>query len=202
MNLFEKYKNKCFVETGSYKGDGIQKAIDAGFDKIISIEITPKYYKLCKEKFQNNISVEVIEGDSVQLLKSIISKIDEPITFWLDGHYVDETTKFGDKLCPILDEIDIIKDHVVKYGDTVLINDLRCWNKANFFYRHYKFDVNDIINNLKFIDKYVKIDYEDGFVKNDILVAQFAARDIEEKTKPIKKIVKKRSGRPKSKKIK
>lgn len=198
MNLFEKYKNKCFVETGSYKGDGIQKAIDAGFDKIISIEITPKYYKLCKERFQNNSNVQIIEGDSVQLLKSVIAQIDEPITFWIDAHYVDESTGYGDKLCPILDEIEIIKDHVFKYGDTVLINDLRCWNRANFFYRHYKFDVDDIKKILKSIDEFVKFDYEDGIVKNDVLVAQFVSHKVKE-IKPVKKIVKKRLGRPKKK---
>ena len=41
MPRIEKFKNKTsnFIETGSYLGDGIQLAIDSGFDNIYSIEL-------------------------------------------------------------------------------------------------------------------------------------------------------------------
>lgn len=35
----KKYLNKNFVESGTYKRDGIQKALNAGFQKIYSIEV-------------------------------------------------------------------------------------------------------------------------------------------------------------------
>ena len=35
----KKYKNSVFLETGTYQGDGIKKALEAGFEKIYSIEI-------------------------------------------------------------------------------------------------------------------------------------------------------------------
>ena len=35
---FKKYLNPVFIETGSLQGKGIQAAIDAGFQKVISIE--------------------------------------------------------------------------------------------------------------------------------------------------------------------
>ena len=46
--IFQKYINNYFIETGSYLGDGIQQAIDAGFKNIISIELSDKYFNICK----------------------------------------------------------------------------------------------------------------------------------------------------------
>ena len=39
---FKKYPNPVFVETGSLMGDGIQQALEAGFQKVISIELSEK----------------------------------------------------------------------------------------------------------------------------------------------------------------
>ena len=35
--------NKIFIETGSLTGDGIQRALDAGYEKVISIECHMKF---------------------------------------------------------------------------------------------------------------------------------------------------------------
>ena len=129
-NIFYDYNyNNYFVETGSYYGKGIQWAIDAGFKNIISIEITPKYYDLCVEKFKDNKNVNVFFGDSVKLLPFVVNDINEPITFWLDAHYTESTTLYGDKKCPLIEELEIIKSHVRKFKDTILIDDLRCFKQ-------------------------------------------------------------------------
>ena len=66
-NVFKNHINEVFIETGSYTGDGIFSALECGFSKIISIEISPKYYSLCCRRFQNNKNVEVIFGDSYKV---------------------------------------------------------------------------------------------------------------------------------------
>jgi hypothetical protein len=54
-NLFEKYKNtEVFVESGSHVGEGIQRALDAGFTNIISVELAQNYYYHCIMRFNGN----------------------------------------------------------------------------------------------------------------------------------------------------
>ena len=121
--------NNIFLETGSYLGDGIQKAIECGYEKIISIECKKEYHELCKEKFINNSNVELILGDSSKVLSSVVSSINEPITFWLDAHYMwndpnqDINEHPGRGKIPLIEELEQIKNHPIK-SHTLLIDDL------------------------------------------------------------------------------
>lgn len=77
---FKRHKNDVFIETGSYVGDGIQQALEAGFSEIISIELSDKYYQHSKKRFESNPNVKVILGDSFKVLPELIFKIDKKIT--------------------------------------------------------------------------------------------------------------------------
>ena len=57
---FSKYKNKYFIETGSHLGNGIQQALDAGFDNVISIELSDKYFGICENKFKIIITLRLL----------------------------------------------------------------------------------------------------------------------------------------------
>ena len=48
--LFLKYKTKVFIETGTHMGNGIDRALDIGYDKIFSVEIMEGYFNACIEK--------------------------------------------------------------------------------------------------------------------------------------------------------
>jgi hypothetical protein len=165
-NIFLKYPNEYFIETGSYMGDGISLAIEAKFKNIISIELSENFFNFCSEKFKSNKNVNLLLGDSEIVLKDTISNIDKPITFWLDGHYSACGTAFGLHESPLMQELDIIKEHHVK-THTIIIDDLRCWVKPQ-----YEFDVSDLITKLREINEEYEISYEDGYVENDVLVAQ------------------------------
>ena len=169
-NIFLSYtNNKVFIETGSFKGDGIQRAIDAGFERIISIEYTPSYYDICVERFKENKNVTIIQGDSVEVLPSILKDIKEGITFWLDAHYSETSTLFPNKWCPLMEEIPVIVDHAKKYNDTVLIDDLRIWEQDI-----YDFNFEDIENALiTNCNNPIKFSFDAGIIPNDILVAEF-----------------------------
>jgi hypothetical protein len=164
-NIFEKYKNEYFLETGSHVGDGIQKALSAGFTNIISIELSENYHNYCKKRFRDNKYVHLYFGDSEDLLDKIIFHIGKPITFWLDGHYSAGNTAFGKHESPLMQELEIIKNHPIK-NHTLIIDDLRVWIKPQF-----DFDKDDIYEFVKTINPEYKIVYEDGFITNDIMVA-------------------------------
>lgn len=129
--IFEKYnKNNIFIETGSLFGCGISRAITYGYKKIISIELADYYYWHCKEKFKTyEDQVTIIHGDSGVVLGKIIEEFDEPITFWLDGHYsggaesgVPETAGEG-KESPLFAELECIKNHKIK-NHVLLVDDM------------------------------------------------------------------------------
>jgi hypothetical protein len=164
---FSKYLNGIFIETGSFVGDGIQQALNAGFKKVISIELSDKYFEISKNRFLNNPNVEIIKGDSFKVLPDIIGNINEPITFWLDGHHSCGDTALGEYWAPLMQELEVINQHSIK-NHTIMIDDMRCWQEPNQVHGFHK---KDIFDKLKEINSDYKFNYEDGSEKKDILVA-------------------------------
>lgn len=164
---FRKYPNQIFIETGSYVGDGIQNAIEAGFDNIISIELSDKYFDISTNRFIENPNVKVVKGDSFKVLPEILNNIDVPVTFWLDGHHSCGDTALGEYWAPLIQELNVIKNHPIK-THTIMIDDVRCWESPNPVHGFY---IVDIIDLLKDINTGYKLTYEDGMQKNDVLVA-------------------------------
>ncbi len=129
---FHNWKNQYFVETGSYMGDGIQLALDAGFEEIHSLEIDGRFAMGCQRRYKRQNNVHIHRGNSACDLTKIIAKIDKPITFWLDGHRGVPDPKGGSNT-PLLHELDQIKDHPIK-THTILIDDMHCCNTILFDY--------------------------------------------------------------------
>jgi hypothetical protein len=156
-SLFKKYQNPIFIETGSETGEGIQRAIEAGFNKIFSIEFSEQNYLWCRNRFRQNPGVHLIHGDSGIVLDTVLKIIDQPVTFWLDGHNEDEY--------PVLQELQAIKMHSVK-THTILIDDLRMFDlaKHGLSLEIIKAKIREINPDYRFI-------LENGHCVNDILAA-------------------------------
>ena len=107
-----------FIETGSYVGETLDN-IKSEFDKLISIEITEKYFNYCKAKFANYSNIEMIRGDSVIILPNLIAKYsDKNVIFFLDGHYSAGDTGTNGMDCPVIEELKIINE---KHSGNALI---------------------------------------------------------------------------------
>jgi hypothetical protein len=120
-----RYKINTLVETGTLFGDMVE-AQKKQFQKIISIELGYDLYKKAKKRFEKDENVTIINGDSGIALPEIMSRINEPAIFWLDGHYSAGETAKGDKECPILEELDAIFNSK-KLNHILLIDDARCF---------------------------------------------------------------------------
>lgn len=114
-----------FVETGTYLGDMIY-AMKKKFKKIYSIELGNKLWGQAVRRFKNYNNIEILQGDSGQLLFSVIKKINEKAIFWLDGHYSGGITVGADKACPIFNELTAIFSSNINH--ILLIDDARCFN--------------------------------------------------------------------------
>jgi len=166
-NFFHKYSNPWFIETGSYMGDGIQQALDAGFLNIISIELSDKYKKICENRFLDKDNIKIIKGDSAHDLYNSIKDIDEPITFWLDGHHSCGDTALGEYWVPLIQELKQIKKHHIN-SHTIMIDDMRCWETFNPV---HGFEKKDLLILLSEINNNYIFTYEDGICQSDVLVA-------------------------------
>lgn len=166
INVLKKYKSNYFIETGSYLGETIQKAINCGFEKIYSIELAKFYYEHCIKKFKDNVNVEIIFGNSGDVLDKIISKLEKRGTFWLDGHYSGGQTAKGKKKCPIIEELEQIKKSTIK-NHILLIDDVRLFGKKE----HDFTTIDEVKNKILEINPKYQFKFEDGHIKNDILVA-------------------------------
>jgi hypothetical protein len=157
--VIEKYISPVFLETGSLVGEGIKTALDVGFQNIMSVELSDKYYNICLNRFRNNIKVKLFLGDVELVLWDMIKDIEERITFWIDAHESGGDTAKGLHGDPCIQELEIIKNHKRK-DHIILIDDLRGMS-------------NKIIEDkLKEINSEYVFCFEDGFVKNDVLVAR------------------------------
>lgn len=167
---FAKFPNSYFVETGTAGGNGINQALNSHkFAYIYSIEINGKSVTAARRKFQNAKNVQIFQGDSGSILYDIIKDINEPITFWLDGHAGTYNPRAENT--PLLRELDQIKQHHIK-THTILIDDMHCAGKELF-----DFITKDmIIAKIKEINPAYEITYIDGGDRsewpNNIMVAQ------------------------------
>lgn len=165
--VLKKYLNPYFVETGTSDGAGIHLALQFNFEKIFSIEIDKNLQDINLINFQDyvkNNKLELIVGDSLIELQKLIPQLDKPTTFWLDAH-VDSGPQ-GIKPCPILEELDAIKNSLIK-KHIIMIDDMRCFGE------HWGKGITKdmLIQKIKEINSNYKIVYEDGHVPNDVLVA-------------------------------
>lgn len=166
---FKPYINDIFIETGSYVGDGIQAALDAGFKQVLSIELSPFYYEHCKQRFKGNKKVRLFLGSSIDVLPRLLKVINTRVTFWLDAHYSGGDTAKAKQDVPILEELEIIKTHSIK-THTILIDDMRLVGKDSLDWE--KFTIQEVESLIGSINPNYKITYGFGVTEYDILIAQ------------------------------
>jgi len=174
--VIAKYKkNDIFLETGSYKGGGIQVALDADFDLVLSIEINKPYHEICNERFKQEIDegrVQLYHGDCLSTLHEILPEIEEPITFWLDAHIDWECGVSGKTPSPLIYELQMIKELSPNKNHTILIDDMRVFRTKIGWGQYNPVGQSEIEAAILAINPNYKICYEPNAVQaDDVLVA-------------------------------
>lgn len=124
----EKYDLNVFVETGTYRGQGVRTALQHGFPEVYSIEINDKYYNRAIANFSND-PVVIIKGDTINEIGRLSTSIQfSNVLFWLDAHLpatsgykqsISVNTKF-----PLKIELTEIAANKNISNDVFLIDDL------------------------------------------------------------------------------
>ena len=169
-----KYGTSIFVETGTFRGDGVNKALTLGYDEIYSIELDKKRYKPLAQKFEDDDEVTLIHGNSEKEFPKLMDKINKRCTIFLDAHYCGDDGEKADKWSPIREELNYLKTHPIK-NHTIIIGDWACQNNTHFDKKSGietgYLGQDNTIKKIKKINKNYKFVLEYGSIKDDILIA-------------------------------
>lgn len=155
-----KFKKKIsiFIETGTADGDGIQSALNAGFDEIYSIELSNSLYDNAKSRFSSNPNVHLINGSSEIELPKLLSTINKPFLLWLDAHasggqYIGELMHnyLPKELSAIKEFSDLFKSSVIMIDD------------MNYYYSDKEF-----VSTIEGLVKEIKPEGNISYYKSDI----------------------------------
>lgn len=110
------------VESGTFTGDMVDALIGHA-RHIISIELDERLYQAARWRFSGESSVELLFGDSAELLPGVLARVRGRALFWLDGHYT--TGVSGPPIdSPIVLELQALLAEPPR-GHVVLIDDAR-----------------------------------------------------------------------------
>lgn len=123
------YSIRILVESGTYEGDTIDALKDT-FSKVFSIELDDALFSKARDRFSHYPHISILHGDSARLLPAVLSSLDEPAVFWLDGHFSGTGTAKGISNTPILSELETILNHSVR-NHVILIDDARLFIGEN-----------------------------------------------------------------------
>jgi hypothetical protein len=118
---------RTLIETGTYMGGTMHELRD-DFKQLYSIELSPILTARARRRFSKLPHIHILQGDSGEVLPTLMSGITEPCLFWLDGHYsAGWVSARADIETPIIQELNTIFDHPVK-DHVILIDDARLFD--------------------------------------------------------------------------
>jgi hypothetical protein len=117
------YGHRVFVETGTFLGSMVEHIAATGA-RCHTIEIDEAIYRRAQQILARHANINLILGDSGVELPRVLAVLDEPATFWLDGHYSGSFTGKGELDTPVSAELDHIMNHPIK-NHVILIDDAR-----------------------------------------------------------------------------
>jgi hypothetical protein len=144
---------KGIIHIGAHLMEERNDYLSFGFKNTIWVEANPKIYS--NIKFINNEN-------------KLISQINEPFTYWLDGHYSGGKTGFGFLEFPIMIELESILKRNIN-DEIIYIDDMR-------ILENYSKTINKNLI-IELVNKYknnFNISYERSeFYKEDIMIIEY-----------------------------
>jgi len=133
---------ETFIETGTFKGGGIQQALDIGFKRVYSVELDNNLYIKAANRFQSDDRVRCWHGDSRDVLPAILDEVKSASLVFLDGHSSSNT--------PLIDELRVLANcqvrHVIIVDDIDMVLKQIGWG--------IRIDLNELYNAISNLPRY------------------------------------------------
>jgi hypothetical protein len=123
-SYLRRYQLSQFIETGTHLGDTLAYIAQNKTIECTSIELADHFYKKAEKRFASYSNVSLLHGDCGEILPQEIEKIEQPVLFWLDGHYSGLGTAKSTVDTPISIELMAILESTIK-KHIILIDDAR-----------------------------------------------------------------------------
>ena len=140
-----------FIETGTYHGATVEMMIRE-FDRIMSVDLSEKCLDIARIRVERQnrfgrikgkspAEVELVLGNSLEVLPKFLDSLTGPCVFWLDAHYSTDGEKLGYQDCTAFQELQIILKHrsnIPASGDAssmahaIIIDDARFMGKGDY----------------------------------------------------------------------
>lgn len=122
LALKQDFKIPTFIETGTYHGGTAGQMADH-FDRVITIEAHKPYYEIAQKALGKRKNVELLFGNSKDVLPDVLNNVAGPVLFWLDAH-VEQKNVIDGVECPLIDELDaIVWNDITPITPYILIDD-------------------------------------------------------------------------------
>ena len=117
-----------FVETGTYKAATTIMASTI-FPHVFSTEIDANLYKEAVTKCCDIPNINLLFGDSLDMLKIILPNVTNGCVFFLDAHISGHDSSWnGTDRVPLMQELDIILSHKLS-SSIFILDDVRFWKE-------------------------------------------------------------------------
>ena len=141
INLFAKFLNhsSALIETGTWMGEGIERAFSAGFQTVRSCDINQENIDRALKQFSEK-DFDAICQSSELAISNILSQFNSRCVIFLDAHAmppdgeskVFSKSTLGDGMSfPLVQEITAISRHEIK-DHVILIDDIQCFDTWMF----------------------------------------------------------------------
>jgi hypothetical protein len=167
-----------YIETGSSSGASIERALNAGYISIDSVEADKKWLDHCINRFGKVPNVTLWYGLSQDMLPEMLKSVDRKAVILLDAHPTGAGSAGHDDLMEKGDKSEFQQDTIItkelkailthKNDHCIVIDDQNGSNEDNLAYREMLLEANP---NYKFFWYDEKLNEEAIFYKNKILVA-------------------------------
>lgn len=120
---------RVLVESGTALGEMVAACLDA-FHEIWSIELDRDLFDRARERFAQVPRVTIVPGDSEVALPLVLTRVERPALFWLDGHEMIGGVS-GRLSTPIRSELEAILEHPFE-GHAILVDDARLFGRGDY----------------------------------------------------------------------
>lgn len=124
--LVKEFGIKTIVETGTYRGETTIEL--AKLAKTYTIELNKDRFHTVQTFLKDNPNIEMLMGNSPEVLKTLVPLIEKPVLFYLDAHW--------GRYFPLLDELKAILGSKVE-DSIIVVHDCYVPDRSFGYDAHY-----------------------------------------------------------------
>ena len=134
-------REDVWIESGTYRGESVDIALECTFRELHSIEVCPRLYEAVAPRFGREARVNLHQGSSPPILDRLLDDemTSRCVVFWLDAHFQgyesdEQDAEAGE--CPLLQELDVILGKNWSAPVLLAIDDLPLFKGDAFWNEH------------------------------------------------------------------